>query len=98
MRILLLAFLFCLHSVANAQQFQVKKVMICDKSEIVFKVLHNDFEETPQWYGKDVKNGTTYVLTANLKDGTWTLIQMDKDIACVMGIGTDPKSLTGKPV
>ena len=72
--------------------------MICDKSELVFEVLHNDFEETPQWYGKDVNNGTTYVLTANLKDSTWTLIQMDKDIACVMGIGTDPKSLIGKPV
>ena len=72
--------------------------MICDKTEAVFDVLVNDFEEVPQWTGKDVKDGTTYVLTVNIKDGTWTLIQMDKDIACVMGIGTNPRSMFGKPV
>lgn len=98
MRILALAFLFCLYSVANAQQFQLRKVMICDRKEVVFETLVNQFQEVPQWTGKDVKDGTTYVLTSNPKDGSWTLVQMDKDVACVMGLGTDTKLFLGNPI
>jgi len=98
MRIPALAFLFCLYSVANAQQFQLRKVMICDRTEVVFETLFKQFQEVPQWTGKDVKDGTTYVLTSNTKDGTWTLVQMDKDVACVMGLGTDTKLFLGNPI
>jgi hypothetical protein len=72
--------------------------MICDRTEVVFETLFKQFQEVPQWTGKDVKDGTTYVLTSNTKDGTWTLVQMDKDVACVMGLGTDTKLFLGNPI
>jgi hypothetical protein len=93
-----LAFLFCLHSVANAEVFQLKKVMICDKSEIVFEKLASEFKETPAWAGKDVQDSSGYVVTVNQETGAWTLLQYDKDIACVLGVGTNGKTVFGKLV
>lgn len=98
MRLLALVFLFCLPSVVNAQMFKSTKVIVCDKTEIILQSLMTQFQEVPQWTGRDLQNGTTYVLTSNLKDGTWTLVQTDKEIACVIGVGTDTKPLFGTPV
>ena len=82
MRKLVLAFLFCLtSSIANAETFQLQKVMICDKKEIVFEKLALEFEEAPIWSGADVSDSSRYVLTINNKTGAWTLIQKIKEQA-----------------
>lgn len=92
MRIVILAFLFCLiSSIANAEQYQVRKVMICDKSEIIFGKLATEFKETPIWGGKDIQDGSGYVVTSNKDTGDWTLLQYDKETACVIGVGTSSK-------
>jgi len=97
MRSLALAFLFCLaSSIANAETFQMRKVMICDKSEIVFEKLAKDFEEFPVWDGKDIQDGSHYVITVNPQTGSWTMIQFMQGIACVLGVGTNSNIVTGK--
>jgi len=98
MRVLASVSLFCLPNVVNAQMFRSTKVIVCDKAEIVLQTLMNQFEESLRWTGKDLQNGTTYALTSNPKDGSWTLIQTDKEIACVIGVGTDTKPQFGAPV
>lgn len=96
MRLSALAFLFCLaSSIANADTFQMRKVMICDKSETIFEKLANDFQEYPVWRGKDVQDGSHYVITVNQESGSWTMVQFMKDIACVLGVGTDSKLVLG---
>jgi hypothetical protein len=91
-------FLSCLPMLANAEVFQLKKVMICDKSEIIFEKLASEFEEIPIWGGKDVQDSSSYVVTVNQETGAWTLVQYDKDIACVLGVGTNGQTLTRKPI
>ena len=95
MRTLAMAFLFCLiSSIANAETFQLRKVMICDKSEIIFEKLAKDFQEYPIWNGKDQQDDSYYALTVNRQSGSWTLVQFFKDIACVLGVGYDSKLAT----
>lgn len=41
----------------------------------------------PAWVGKD--EGSKYVLMANEKTKTWTIVQFNDQVACVLGTGTD---------
>jgi hypothetical protein len=73
---------------ALAQQGPVKvdKEVICDETAVVLKwALDNDFKEQPLWTGAD--RISRYSLLANEKSGTWTLIQFNKDVACILGTG-----------
>ena len=97
-RVLASVSLFCLPNAANAQTFKSTKVIVCDKAETLLQTLMTQFEEELRWTGKDLQNGTTYALTSNSKDGSWTLIQTDKQVACVIGVGTDTKPQFGAPV
>jgi hypothetical protein len=72
--------------------------MICDKAEVVFTTLFKDFHEVPQWTGSDIQDGSTYILTANQEDGSWTLVQTMNEIACVMGVGKGSVPRFGTPV
>jgi hypothetical protein len=94
MRKIALTFLFCLaSSIANAEKFELRKVMICEKAEVVFDTLAKDFKETPLWVGKS-DNNTHITLTVNKESGTWTLIEYDAMWACVFSVGqkgSDPK-------
>ena len=94
MRVVILVFLFCLLStIANAEQYQSRKVIICDKAEIIFEKLASDFEEYPIWGGKDATDPSLYALTVNKSNGSWTLVQFFKDVACVIGVGVDSQMM-----
>jgi len=98
MRKLIMAFLFCLHSVANAQAFQYQHPSLCDKLETVLESITQKFGERPVWTGQDVGDGSKFMLFENTKQNTWTLIKYNKQVACVLGVGTDAKSMFGTPV
>lgn len=86
----LAAFLFCLaHSVANAQPVKIDKPVVCDKTDTVFAVLKEKFQETPVWGGNNSQGKTNYALMLNPETKTWTLIQFNTDTACVLGTGND---------
>jgi hypothetical protein len=95
-----MAFLFCLaSSIANAAPIERRKVVMCDKVETVFRTVFEEFEEEPVWYAKDIPTPTQYIITASVKNDTWTLIQFDDTQACVLGVGTGSKfPMSGKPV
>ena len=99
-KLISMAFLFCLaSSIANAEPFERRKVVMCDAVETIFKTLFEEFHEEPIWFAKDSPSPTQYVITANAKEDTWTLVQFDTTQACVLGVGTGSKlAPTGKPV
>ena len=98
MRLLALAFLFCSHSVVNAQAFQYMHPSFCDKVEIVLDSIINNYGEKPVWSGKDTRDGSGYMMFENTKENSWTLIKYNKQFACVLGAGTDTRPMFGTPV
>ena len=102
MQKIIMAFLFCLgmmSTIANADPIQRRKVVVCDETSIILNTVKAEFGEEPIWYGKDGPTPTQYIITINSKEDTWTLIQFDKNQACVIGVGNGSKLLVplGKP-
>tara|TARA_R110000868_G_C10511908_1_gene732185 strand:+ start:233 stop:535 length:303 start_codon:yes stop_codon:yes gene_type:complete len=87
MRSSVLAFLFCLFSVANAQIITLQKTMQCGDVGIIVNTLQQKFGEVPVWISQDDEKVTTYMLTENINAPSWTLLQMTTTIACVVGSG-----------
>lgn len=99
MRKLSMAFLFCLaSSIANAATFQSSKNVICDEQQVILDTLLSKYEEKVIWMGKDAQDGTAYILTSNEKSSTWTYLQTNGSIACVLGVGTKTTLIFGEKI
>jgi hypothetical protein len=94
----LLVLIPLLTSAQSAGPTAVEKTLICDKTQNVLDVIINGrFKETPIWGGED--ETSRYGLLVNRETGTWTIIQFNKDAACVLGTGEGSRSmLPGKTV
>ena len=72
-----------------AQTVTIEKPVECVDTETLFTTLFNsDYKENPIWLG--IQPGATlsrYSLFMNQKTKTWTLIQFNEKIACVLGTG-----------
>ena len=92
------AFLFCLTStIAYAiQPFTVEKPVFCSDVKSMIEFLSGEeYREVPAWVGKDEKS--KYVLMANEKTKTWTIVQFNDQVACVLGTGTNGNIVHLKP-
>jgi hypothetical protein len=72
----------------------VDKKVACTTIEIVLSTLTEDFNEEPIWIGQDTES--RYSLFTN-KEGSWTIIQFNDKIACVIGTGKSSKQLFSGP-
>lgn len=95
--ILTLAFLF--YNTAFAQDipdeiFDLTKGMRCSRAESVMNFFREKFQEMPLWVGKTA-TGTHIVLLVNKQTKTWTLIEYDSRLACVLGAGEVSSSFEG---
>jgi hypothetical protein len=74
---------------ATAQTITVQKPLVCaPTSEVVSTLIGSEYKEQPIWMG--VENSTPssrYSLFVNEQTKTWTLIQFDDKVACVLGTG-----------
>jgi hypothetical protein len=88
MRKLVMAFLFCLtSSIANAQQIvDLVKQLKCSDAQSVMSYFSVNFQEAPLWVGK-TNTGTHITLLVNKETRTWTMIEYDASMACVLGAG-----------
>lgn len=94
MRTLALAFLFCLNSsIAYAEPFEARKPVLCDNVQTLIKGLTENYNEKPVWTAKNPQDDTRYALFVNSKEGTWTLLQMTSEVACIIGVGQESKWL-----
>lgn len=94
MRTLALAFLFCLtSSIAYAEPFEARKPVLCDNVQTLIKGLTENYNEKPVWTAKNPQDDTRYALFVNDREGTWTLLQMTTEVACIIGVGQESKWL-----
>ena len=90
MRKITMAFLFCLtSSIANAQEIiDLNKAMKCSDPQKVMNYFVDIHKETPIWVGKSVHN--SYItLLMNKETRSWTMIEYDARLACVLGAGEE---------
>ena len=97
MRCTTMAFLFCLiSSIAHAQQIiDLQKPLKCSDAQVVMNYFVDTHKEIPVWVGKSVHN-TNVTLLMNQETRSWTMIEYDDRLACVLGAGAD-KSASSKP-
>ena len=97
MRSTTMAFLFCLiSSIAHAQEIiDLQKSLKCSDAQSVMNYFVDTHKETPVWVGKSVHN-THITLLMNRETRSWTMIEYDSRLACVLGAGED-KSGSSKP-
>ena len=90
MQKLIMAFLFCLtSSIASAQEIvDLTKAMKCSDPQKVMNYFTDTHMETPVWVGKTVHN-SRITLLMNRQTGSWTMIEYDDKMACVLGAGED---------
>ena len=90
MRNTTMAFLFCLiSSIAHAQQIiDLQKPLKCSDAQSVMNYFVDNHKETPIWVGKSVHN-THITLLMNKETRSWTIIEYDVKLACVLGAGED---------
>lgn len=82
------ALLFCLiSSIAHAQQIvDLVKPLKCSDASSVMNYFSINFQETPLWVGKTT-TGTHITLLVNKEKRSWTMIEYDASMACVLGAG-----------
>ena len=73
--------------------FIVDKRIVCDKTNTMFEVLmKGQAQETPIWGG--INGDAKFSLFINKETGTWTMVQFNKDVACILGHGDNSFSVT----
>ena len=85
--------------IAVAQSVTVQKSIECaDTATLLRGLSGSDYKEKPIWWG--IEPGTTvsrYSLFVNEETKSWTLIQFDEKIACVLGTGEDSTRIFNGP-
>jgi len=83
----LLILLMCAMPAFAQQQIDMVKTLKCSSPEYVFRLFEQEYGEIPVWVGKDKGTNTYITILKNKEKGTWTMIQYDAVIACVLGAG-----------
>lgn len=91
MKKILLISLLALAPLTYAEKFDSKKPVICDNLQTIVNFLQEDesIKEHIVWTGTDIKGRTQYIMFANDHNKTWTLIEHNGEVACVLGAGVD---------
>jgi hypothetical protein len=80
-----------LSSVVMAQPIIIQKPVTCTETKMLLQgLMGSDYKETPAWLG--IEPGAEvpkYSVFVNQQTKTWTIIQFNDTIACVLGTGTD---------
>ena len=95
MRSLIAAILLLCSTWAQAAQFEWQKTIICDDTNAVFDYFEKGQpQERVVWRGRDLMEPLlTHTMLANIKTGSWTLVQHDAQYACVLAAGLEFKAI-----
>jgi predicted secreted Zn-dependent protease len=88
------AALALISSIAHAQLSEYERKFTCGKTQFVISVLTRNAQEKPIWSGTDPQSGTETMILQNTRTLTWTVVQYDRDMACVLHSGTGFQILT----
>lgn len=88
----LIAFLVCLTTTVKAQDIiELQKPMKCSEVQNVMNYFADKHNEKPVWVGKTVHN-THMTILANKEKRSWTMVEYDAKLACVLGAGDEKSS------
>jgi len=94
-----LCFGFLLTGSLFAQPVTIQKPVECVDTETLFRgLIGSDYKENPIWLG--IQSGVSlpkYTLFVNEKTKTWTLIQFNEKISCVLGTGENSTQIFNGP-
>jgi hypothetical protein len=88
------AALVLISSVAHAQLSEYERKLTCGKTQFVMSALIKTAQERPIWGGADPQSGTQTMILQNNKTLTWTVVQYDQTMACVLQSGEGFRVLT----
>lgn len=95
MRNLILSVLL-LPALALAQPVTVEKTVVCEKTQLVIESLQQGkYQEQPIWIGVDPTS--RFSLFENKKSQTWTFIQFNQEVACLIATGEGSMQLFTGP-
>ena len=84
---------------ASAEPIQINKPVTCENTLLIFQALVEQAGEKPIWVGKgDGADTSKTVILANEKTKSWTIVQFDKNMACVLGSGVSSQVIFTGPV
>ena len=81
-------------SVAHAQLSEYERKFTCGETRFVITALTKTAQEKPIWVGTDPETGTQTMILQNTRTLTWTVVQYDRKIACVLQSGEGFRILT----
>ncbi len=71
----------------TAQTVTNKEVYCDDAKKVISSLVTGEYQEKLAWMGDSESGDSKFVLLMNTKTKTWTLIQMNQEVACVLGSG-----------
>ena len=85
--------LFLTSLVANAQPnlIEVDKPVTCSDPKTVIEGLSDQYQEQPFWSGRG--RDSKYVLLVNSKTGSWSMIEYNDKVACIVGTGKSARQI-----
>lgn len=96
----LLIFGLCLSLAVLSQTSKpntTKKEIYCDKTDTVISTLKSqDYQEIPVWLGKSEESLPNFTVFVNNETKSWTIIQFNNDVACVLGVGDKAVTISKK--
>jgi hypothetical protein len=97
MKYIIATVLFTAALAASAQSARTfNKPVVCgDRDSVVKELAGQQYQEQPVWFGREPDTNDGYSLFVNQKTGTWTLIQFDQRLACIIGAGTGSRTIFG---
>lgn len=81
----------------NAEQiFEAQKIMLCSDSakEIMQRITGPKINEHPVWVGVEAETGNGVTVLVNNQTGTYTILFVKNNFACVMSHGITEKKKT----
>ena len=88
------AALVLISAVAHAQLSEYERRFTCGETRFVISALTKTAQEKPIWAGTDPDTKTQTMILQNIKTLTWTVVQYDNIMACVLHSGTGFRILT----
>lgn len=85
----LMAILLLLPAISMAQPIILNNRMLCNETRIVLsEISKSEHKEVPLWIGEVSKEDNIKVaIVANEKTGSWTLLQYNEVVTCIMAVG-----------
>ena len=81
------AALALISSVAHAQLSEYERKFSCGETRFVITALTKTAQEKPIWVGADPETKTQTMILQNTRTLTWTVVQYDQNMACVLHSG-----------